>query len=169
MLIDGSFSNQSAVSETLEYLFQDFGMVITPASQRLAEFNSVTNTYLSVFMLLSALGIIIGTIGLGIVLLRNVAERKTELALYQSLGFTKNLVFRIIFTENLIILFAGIAIGSVSAFAGIIPSLVSPAFHLPAATILVLLGIISANGIFWIYFPLRKALQRNPVGGLRNE
>ena len=78
----------------------DYGIEITPTSQRLATFNSVENTYLTVFMALSGLGFIIGTIGLGIVLLRNVYERRQELALMLSLGYSQKQVFKIVFTEN---------------------------------------------------------------------
>ncbi len=65
------------ISDVLSQSLIDYGIEITPTSQRLAAFNSVENTYLTVFMALSGLGFIIGTIGLGIILLRNVQERKT--------------------------------------------------------------------------------------------
>jgi len=55
MLVDGDFAKRSAISERFEYLFQDYGLVVTPASERLAQFNSVENTYLSVFMILGGL------------------------------------------------------------------------------------------------------------------
>lgn len=169
MLVDGEFAKRSEISERLEYLFQDFGMVITPASERLAEFNSVTNTYLSVFMLLSGLGIIIGTIGLGIVLLRNLEERKREIAIYLALGFKHNYILKLILTENLFILMAGIGIGLIAATAGILPSFLSPAFQLPATFLLLILILIVLSGMAWIYFPVKAALQKNLVEALRKE
>ena len=169
MLVDGDFSQRKVISERLEYLFQDFGMVVTPASERLAEFNSVTNTYLSVFMLLSGLGIIIGTIGLGIVLLRNLEERKREIAIYLALGFKHNYILKLILTENLFILLAGIGIGLIAAFAGILPSFLSPAYQLPATFLIVILILIILSGLAWIYFPVKAALQKNLVQALRKE
>ena len=80
MLIDAETGANSKMPERLEYLFQDYGMMVTSAPERLAQFNSVENTYLSVFMMLGGLGVIIGTIGLGIVLLQSLAERKREIA-----------------------------------------------------------------------------------------
>jgi ABC-type antimicrobial peptide transport system permease subunit len=169
MLINGTFENRSAISARLEYLFQDYGMVVTAASERLAQFNSVENTYLSVFMMLGGLGIIIGTIGLGIVLLRNLADRKREIALYQAIGFKQSYILKLILTENLFILLAGIGIGIVAAFAGILPSFFSPAFHFSKIFLPGLIVIIFLNGLAWIYFPVKSALRKNLVGALRKE
>ena len=169
MLIDGAFAQRSAISSRLEYLFQDYGMVVTPASERLAQFNSVENTYLSVFMMLGGLGIIIGTIGLGIVLLRNLEDRKREIALYQAIGFKQSYILKLILAENLFILLAGIGIGVVAAFAGILPSFFSPAFHLSKTFLPALIVIIFLNGLAWIYFPVKSALSKNLVEALRKE
>ncbi|MFA5972985.1 MAG: ABC transporter permease [Lentimicrobiaceae bacterium] len=169
MLVDGEFARRSQIAQRLEYLFQDYGMIATPTSQRLAEFNSVSNTYLSVFMLLSGLGIIIGTIGLGIVLLQNLAERKKEIALYKAIGFKNKYIRKLIFTENLLILLTGMGIGIVSAFTGILPSFFSSTFQLPTTFILVILLLILLSGFVWIYFPVKSALKKNLVQALRKE
>jgi ABC-type antimicrobial peptide transport system permease subunit len=169
MLVDGDDAVPSAVSERLEYLFQDYGMVVTPASERLAQFNSVENTYLSVFMLLGGLGILIGTIGLGIVLLRNVEERKQEIAIYQAIGFKHAFILKLVFAENLFILLSGIGIGLLAAFAGILPSFFSPAFQLPATFLLVIILMVLLSGMAWIYFPLKSALRKDLIKGLRKE
>ena len=52
-----------------------------PTAERLAEFHAVENTYLSTFQTLGGLGLLVGTVGLAAVLLRNVLERRRELAL----------------------------------------------------------------------------------------
>jgi len=143
--------------------------MITPASERLAQFNSVENTYLSVFMLLGGLGIIIGTIGLGIVLLLNIAERKQEIALYQALGFSHAYILKLLFSENLFILLVGIGIGLIAAFSGILPSFLSPAFQFPTTFLLVILFAILLNGLAWIYFPLKSSLKQSQLQPLRNE
>ncbi len=169
MLVKGDFAKRTGISERMEYLFQDYGMVVTPASERLAEFNSVTNTYLSVFMMLGGLGIIIGTIGLGIVLLRNLDERKSEIALYQGIGFSRGYILKLIFTENLFILLTGVGLGVIAAFTSILPSFFSPAFQLPKTFILVIIILILLNGFAWIYFPVKSALSKNLSAELRKE
>jgi ABC-type antimicrobial peptide transport system permease subunit len=169
MLIDGAFNERTQISRRLEYLFQDYGMIVTPTSERLAQFNSVENTYLSVFMMLGGLGIIIGTIGLGIVLLRNLAERKQEIALYQAIGFKHKYILKLILTENLFILLAGIGIGVVGAFAGILPSFLSPAFQFPVNYLSGIILLIVLNGFIWIYFPIKSSLRQNLIQSLRKE
>jgi putative ABC transport system permease protein len=169
MLVDGELAQSSEITERLEYLFQDYGMVVTAASERLSQFNSVENTYLTVFMMLGGLGMIIGTVGLGIVLLRNLQERKQEIALYQALGFKRNYILKLVLTENLFILFFGIGIGVISAFAGILPSFFSQAFQLPATFLVVILLLILLSGFAWIYFPVKSALKENLIKQLRKE
>jgi ABC-type antimicrobial peptide transport system permease subunit len=169
MLVDGAFANRAIISARLEYLFQDYGMVVTPTSQRLARFNSVENTYLSVFMMLGGLGIIIGTIGLGIVLLRNLIERKKEIALYLAIGFNHRTIFKLILTENLFILLTGMGIGIIGAFAGILPSFLSPAFQFPVSYLTGIILLIVLNGFLWIYFPIKSSLRQNQVQSLRTE
>jgi hypothetical protein len=101
ILTDAAPEKQALITGILSQSLVDYGIEITPTSQRLATFNSVENTYLTVFMILSGLGFIIGTVGLGIVLLRNVYDRKRELALLLSVGYSQKLVFKIVFAENL--------------------------------------------------------------------
>jgi ABC-type antimicrobial peptide transport system permease subunit len=112
---------------------------------------------------------LIGTLGLGILLLRNMLERKRELALLLALGFRKKMVIRLIVSENLILLLCGIIVGVLSAFIGILPSLLSPAFLMNTGLILLILLIIFTSGLAWIYFPARSALRNLPVDALRTE
>ncbi len=169
MMIDGDFTHRSAISDWLEYLFQDYGMVITPASERLAQFNSVENTYLSVFMLLGGLGVILGTFGLGIVVLRNIRDRQAEIALYLAIGFKKTFIFRLLVAEYAFILISGIFIGTVAAFTGLLPSLIQASTQVPWNFIIIILFIILTSGMLWIFFPIKNALKNNLVQTLRTE
>ncbi len=169
MLIDAPDQNTDAVAALLESRLTDLGTELTPTTTRLATFNSVTNTYLSVFMILGGLGVLIGTIGLGIVLLRNLLERKSELAVMSALGFRKPQILKIIFFENLLILFTGIITGMLAAFIGILPSILSPAFTMNAPLILIILMAVMLSGLLWIYFPVKNSLNRFSVRELQAE
>src|SRR5262249_51542663 len=57
------------------------GLDADRVGDRLADFLAVQNTYLSTFQALGGLGLLLGTLGLGTVLLRNVLERRSEIAL----------------------------------------------------------------------------------------
>ncbi len=169
MLIETKNAESNIVSELLEAQMVDYGIDITPTTDRLEEFNSVTNTYLNVFVALGGLGVIIGTFGLGIVLLRNILERKRETAVLTALGYKCDKIFKLIFTENIILLVAGLTIGIVSAFIGILPSIISPSFTIPWVFVLILIGTILLSGIIWIYFPAKRAIKGKLIEGLRNE
>ena len=169
MLVQANDSVKNEVSELLKSTFVDYGIEITSASERLAQFNVVTNTYLTVFMMLGGLGVLIGTIGLGIVLLRNILERKNELALLLALGYRKSQIFKIIFLENLFILIAGLTIGILGAVTGILPSLVSPSFSYSPVPPLVMILMVLITGIAAIFFPTRSALKKNLIESLKNE
>lgn len=169
MLVDASAEKQAEVTELLSQNLVDYGIEITPTSHRLATFNSVENTYLTVFMALSGLGFIIGTIGLGIILLRNVYERKQELAMLLALGYSKQQVFRIVFVENLYLLGTGFLFGLLAAFVGILPSLLSPAFNVQGSFLIILTAGIFLSGLVWIYFPLRAAMSKPLLEALRKE
>jgi ABC-type lipoprotein release transport system permease subunit len=169
MLVDGGEAGKHQIKELLQSRLVDFGIEITSTAGRLAGFNSVTNTYLSVFMALGGLGVLIGTLGLGILLLRNMLERKQELALLKALGFRNNQIFRVIFIENLFLLISGIVVGVLSAIIGILPSMISPAFEMNTSFVAVILVVIFISGVVWIYLHVRSSLNKSLIESLRSE
>ena len=169
MLIDGPANQRDAIIQRLETIFQDYGLMVTPASDRLASFHEVENTYLSVFMMLGGLGVLIGTVGLGIVLLRNISERKKELAIYLVFGFHKQFVFKLMLAEHLLILSSGICLGLISAIPVIVPSLISPHSPVPWLFITCILTLILINGFLWMYFSAKRIFFRNLLDNLREE
>lgn len=169
MLIDAPTASEQEVSNLLESRLMDLGIELTATTTRLATFNSVTNTYLSVFMILGGLGVLIGTIGLGIVLLRNLLERKRELTLLSAIGFQKIQILKLVFFENFLLLITGITVGILSAFIAILPTILSPSFEMNTAFIILLVTAVFISGLVWIYFPARQSLKNFMVRDLQEE
>jgi ABC-type antimicrobial peptide transport system permease subunit len=169
MLVDGPATAAQNIRDRLETLFIDFGMVVSLAADKLAAFQSVQNTYLSVFMILGGLGILIGTIGFGFLILRNILERRTELALMSAIGFRRKDIFRMLLAENFLILLAGMSTGLIAAFAGIIPELFSPEYQIPFLFLTGVLLVIGISSFFWIWFPARNILKKNLIRILQEE
>ena len=169
MLIDAPKKKEEAVAEIIRNSFADYGIEITPAATRLAEFNSVENTYLTVFMALGGLGIIIGTFGMGIILYRNLLERRRELGVMMALGFKKSEIFRLVITENIFLLSAGIIGGLISAIIGILPSIISPAFNVNGIFLAVLIVSVFVIGGLWILFLVKSSIKVSLISLLRNE
>ena len=101
----------------------DYGAVSTSTRVRLAEFHRVENTYLSTFQALGGLGLLLGTFGLGAVLLRNADERRQEWALLSAAGYRRRDFAKLGFWENALLLTGGLAAGSIAAFIAILPVL----------------------------------------------
>ncbi len=75
-------------------------------------FLAVQNTYLSTFQSLGALGLLLGTVGLAVVQLRSVLERRGELALMRAGGFRSRRLVEMVLCENGVLLLGGLLIGS---------------------------------------------------------
>jgi len=169
MLVDGPACIKDTLACRLEAIFRDQGMMITTTASRLATFNSVENTYLSVFMLLGGLGVIIGTVGLGILIFQAIRQRQREFAIYLALGFTGKFILRLIIAEHIAMLLVAIFIGGVAALAGILPSLVSPGYTLPGLFLAGILLVLLGNGLLWIGLAGRAVMKTNLLQGLRDE
>jgi hypothetical protein len=89
----------------------DYGLTTEQTADRLNRLFAIQNTYLSTFRSLGGFGVILGTFGLGIVQLRNVLQRRKELALLRAIGFGKKRIVRLVVQESLILLFYGLGIG----------------------------------------------------------
>jgi ABC-type antimicrobial peptide transport system permease subunit len=169
-LIDGKPEQKQAIQDELELQFRDLGFEITPAVERLAEFKSVENTYLSIFMVLGALGLLIGTIGLAIVMQRSLLEKKAEFSLLTSLGYKRRLIGKIVVWEYLILLVTGVATGFVSAVVSVWPAVSGTVQSISFGFVAALIGIIVVNGLVWIVLIAQFQLTRlKLVEALRNE
>ena len=86
-LIRCAAEDEEAVRRALARSLASQGGQVTPAFQRVELFLEVQNTYLATFQALGGLGLLLGAVGLAIVLVRGVWERRAELALLRALGF----------------------------------------------------------------------------------
>ena len=102
----------------------EYAVDAQPTANRLQEYLNIENTYLSTFQALGALGLMLGTIGLAVVLVRTVIERRGELALLASLGYRQADRIKLVLSENLFLLVIGLAVGAICAGLGILPTLI---------------------------------------------
>ncbi len=164
-LIDADWSRTEALSDKLTLRLSDFGLELTPTAQRLARFMAVENTYLSIFQLLGGLGLILGSIGLGLVVLRNVLERRGELAMLQAVGFNKSTLRRLVFDEHSTLMLAGLACGIIAALVAVGPVLWTHGARIPY----LLIVAIGISAVLWIWIATTFALSGNMIDALRNE
>ncbi|HEY9401665.1 MAG TPA: FtsX-like permease family protein [Pyrinomonadaceae bacterium] len=146
-LLDTAPEKAAGVAALLESRLSDFGFDAVGAGERLAEFHRVENTYLSTFQTLGGLGTILGTLGLATVLLRNVLERKRELALLRAVGYNARHFALMVVAENALLLFCGLLTGVFCAVLAIAPAFYARGGRLPTASLAVLLAAVVATGL----------------------
>ncbi len=69
------------------------------------------------------MGVLLGSLGLLIVILRNLWERRSELATLHAVGFSPSQLRKIFRGENLQIVYWGLSIGIGAGLIGLIPAL----------------------------------------------
>lgn len=152
-----------SAASALETALRPYGLDTERVSRRLADFLAVQNTYLSTFQMLGGLGLLVGTFGLAVVMLRNVIERRAEIALLRSLGFPGKRIVWLILAENSLLLFWGIASGAASALIAMLPHLLSTGADVPwlplSATLLAVLIIGTGAVVFPIWTAMRVSVR----------
>ena len=168
-LIDAPPERTAEVSAALEDRLVDFGFDVVSAAERLAAFHRVENTYLATFQTLGGLGLILGTFGLGAVLLRNVLERRRELALMRAVGYNARHLSLMVLAENAFLLFAGLAIGAGCAVVAIAPAWIDRGGGVPLLSLGGLLFVVVATGLAASLAATVAAVRSPLLGALRAE
>jgi putative ABC transport system permease protein len=161
--------NSPAVSTTLEERLSDFGFDVSSTGERLANFHRVENTYLSTFQMLGGLGLALGTLGMAAVLLRNVFERRRELALLRAVGYNSSHFAAMVITENVLMLCCGLAVGFVCALLAIAPVLFERGGRLPNISLGLLLLAVLLSGAIASLVATLAALRSPLLPALRAE
>lgn len=169
LLIDAPPDRLDAVATSLSRSLADIGLELVPTAQRLAEFNAVQNTYMAVFQVLGGLGLIVGTAGLGMVLVRNVSERRGELGLLIAIGFTRRHVRKVLLIEHLLLLLGGLGCGVGAAIPAVWPALSQSASTASIAVTLIIVALIAASGLLWVAVATRWATRGRLIDSLRYE
>ena len=124
-LIGAPSASADALAASLRRTLGDLGMEVRGTKAILNDLAGVQNTYLMTFLALGGLGVLLGTVGLVVVLLRNALERRGEFALMLATGFRRPTLATLLLAENVGLLVAGVAVGTLAALAAVAPQLAS--------------------------------------------
>jgi ABC-type lipoprotein release transport system permease subunit len=120
LLIDAPAVAAPAVAAALTRAFSDHGLRVEEAHARLDSYLAVERTYLDIFQALGACALLLGSAGVGVVLLQGALERQGELAMMRALGFTRAALARVLLGEHLALfacaLFGGAACGLIAVY-----------------------------------------------------
>ncbi|HSF23783.1 MAG TPA: ABC transporter permease [Blastocatellia bacterium] len=167
-LLDAAPEASSVVAGVLEEQLSDLGFDVVSTAERLASFHRVENTYLSTFQTLGGLGLVLGTLGLATVLLRNVLERRRELALLKAIGYNSRHFALMVITENAFLVCCGLVTGALTALVAIGPAFFSRGGSLPALS-LGLLVVVLVVGLLASVAATVASLRAPLLPALRSE
>lgn len=143
--------------------------------RNLAEFMKARTEVLSTMTYLlgatSITSLIVGGIGIMNIMLVSVTERTREIGLRMAVGGRRRDIMRQFLVEAVTLCLIGGLIGTILgvaaaylvAVAGQMPVLISP------LVIVIAMGAAAVTGIFFGFFPARRAAHLNPIEALRSE
>jgi ABC-type antimicrobial peptide transport system permease subunit len=164
-LIDAPAETASALEDRLS----DFGFDVVTTSKRLSDFHQVENTYLSTFQMLGGLGLVLGTLGLSAVLLRNVFEQRRELALLSAIGYNSKHFTFIVIAENAFLVGCGIATGVGCALLAIAPAVLERGARFDNRSLVLLLFAVLLSGFIASLIATLAVLRAPVIPALRTE
>jgi len=162
-----SATSRQKVSDLLESKIAGFDA--EPVADRLQSFLAVQNTYLSTFQTLGGLGLLLGTLGLAAVMLRNVLERRGELALLRAVGFRQGALAWLVAVENALLLAWGLGVGTLSALIAMSPHLKTTGADFPAIDVTLLITAVFVTGMLASLLAVAEALRTPVLQTLRGE
>jgi len=168
-LVNAPPGKVAETTRALEDSLSDYGFDIQSAPARLAAFHRVENSYLETFRALGALGLLLGTVGLAAVLMRNVLERRREMALLRAVGYRPRHLAVMVLAENLFLLVVGLSTGAGCAAVAVAPAVGVRGGHWPVMSLSVLLALVLAAGMLASIAATAAALRSSVLDALGSE
>jgi putative ABC transport system permease protein len=102
--------------------------------------------------------------------LRNVLERRRELALLGAVGYRRSDIFAIVIAENAFLLVAGLVVGTVCALVAVAPAAMQQGGRLPVGpgAWLLLFGVLT-TGLLSSFIATQVTLRTRLLGALKAE
>ncbi len=137
----------------------------------MALWRSISSAFFAVFILVSAISVIIGGIVIMNVMLVSVTLRKREIGVRRAMGATKRDILRQFMAESLMQCIAGGLAGIALGFLVALALRTYTPFPASVQTWVALLGVLlsSAVGLFFGIYPAFRASQLDPVVALRSD
>lgn len=158
-----------AERESLQRAFRNYGIDLSLAKDRLLLFYQIENTYLNIFLMLGALGLLIGTLGLGIVIFRRIYECRTEYALLLALGYRKQQVRKMVLKGNMQLVGIALLLGLTPAVLSALPALKSSLYTGLIIWAMVIVGLVLLSAWLWVFLANRMAFRGKLIETLRND
>ena len=168
-LIDTQRERADVASKELSSVLGDYGMSVTPTWEKLARLNAVENAYISMFQVLGGLGLLLGSFGVAVTLLRNVMERRAELGLLRAVGFQMNAIWQLVVKESLYLMIWGLGLGVLASLLAIGPVLIEQWNPSMMVWLVTMVTLLCCLGLIFSWRAGTFALKQAKVEVLRTE
>lgn len=168
-LIQTRSQQEEEVIQRLITAFERQGLDVSTTVARLEMFHVVESTYLRMFLVLGGIGLLLGASATAVVALRNLIERRREIALLRAVGFPGRAVFQLVATEYGVLLFIGVAIGAVASAVAMVPALTAPEAGASPLWRLTVLMLVLGSALACMTVAIRVGLRRTTLEALRSE
>ncbi|NUM55153.1 MAG: ABC transporter permease [Candidatus Hydrogenedentes bacterium] len=153
----------------LQKEFDRSGLDVVTSVHRLELFHAVEGTYLSMFLVLGGVGLLLGATATGVVVLRNLIERRREIALLRAVGFTPRAVVNLLSYEYGFLLVLGTLIGGVASVIAMLPALTSSHAETSPVWRLAVFALVLVSALVCAAAAIAAGLKRTGTDDLRAE
>jgi hypothetical protein len=149
LLVDVDGADDGVAASRLRTALARHGAEVQGTVERLRSQYRVEATYLDMFLVLGGLGLLVATVGVGLVVLRNAEERRKELAVLAMIGFRRKDRARLLWGSVAPAQAAGLAAGVVAAGVALWPALRQAGAGVPWGTVVGLVLLVGISGVVW--------------------
>src|SRR5207237_54769 len=114
-------------------------------------------------------GLLLGALGMAVVILRTVWERRGELALLRALGFRRSALAWLVLSENSFLLVLGAGVGTMAALLAVVPHWLAGGGEVPWLRVLALVILILTIGVAAGAAAVASSLRASLIPALRRE
>lgn len=131
----------------------------------------ITGTISTFLACIAGISLLVGGIGIMNIMLVSVAERTKEIGIRKALGASPRVIRGQFITEAIVLTLVGGIIGILMGTGGsrIVTNLTSWAFHVSVKAYVISMGFSMFIGVFFGWYPARKASKLDPIESLNYE
>ena len=149
----------------------DNNFAIITQDQLLQTYNKIFGMFFLVMIVLSAIGLLVGGVGVIAIMMISVTERTREIGVRKALGATRVMILWQFLVEAVTLTAIGAVVGLIGG--GIVSTIVRNATpikaSIPPLAIVAALGASAITGVIFGMLPAMRASRLDPVDALRYE
>jgi putative ABC transport system permease protein len=150
---------------------QDDDFTVRNQAEIAAAASSTTKVMSSLLAAIASISLLVGGIGIMNIMLVSVTERTREIGIRMAIGARGSDVLTQFLIESIVMSLLGGVIGLGLGYGGaaLLAKLAGWTIATPASAVVIAVGFSAAVGVFFGFYPARKAAALNPIQALRYE